>query len=71
MMFTPSEEEKLTIDNKLADSENIKTKVSDNENEDDLLTKAQEELQVQKSLVVYLMVNTMLLSFKSVLLVYG
>lgn len=69
MMFTPSEEEKLTIDDKLADSENIKTKVSDNENEDDLLTKAQEELQVQKSLVVYLMVNTMLLSFKSVLLV--
>lgn len=69
MMFTPSEEEKLTIDDKLADSENLKTKVSDNENEDDLLTKAQEELQVQKSLVVYLMVNTMLLSFKSVLLV--
>lgn len=69
MMFNPSEEEKLTIDDKLADSENIKTKVSDNENEDDLLTKAQEELQVQKSLVVYLMVNTMLLSFKSVLLV--
>lgn len=69
MMFNPSEEEKLTIDDKLADSENIKTKVSDNENEEDLLTKAQEELQVQKSLVVYLMVNTMLLSFKTVLLV--
>lgn len=69
MMFNPSEEEKLTIDDKLADSENINTKVSDNENEEDLLTKAQEELQVQKSLVVYLMVNTMLLSFKSVLLV--
>lgn len=69
MMFNPSEEEKLTIDDKLADSENIKTKVSDNENEEDLLTKAQEELQVQKSLVVYLMVNTMLLSFKSVVLV--
>lgn len=69
MMFNPSEEEKLTIDDKLADSENINTKVSDNENEEDLLTKAQEELQVQKSLVVYLMVNTILLSFKSVLLV--
>lgn len=69
MMFNPSEEEKLTIDDKLADSENINTKVSDNENEEDLLIKAQEELQVQKSLVVYLMVNTMLLSFKSVLLV--
>lgn len=69
MMFNPSEEEKLTIDDKLADSENIKTKVSDNENEEDLLTKAQEELQVQKSLVVYLMVNTMSLSFKSVILV--
>lgn len=69
MMFNPSEEEKLTIDDNIADSENIKTKVSDNENEEDLLTKAQEELQVQKSLVVYLMVNTMLLSFKSVLLV--
>lgn len=69
MMFNPSEEEKLTIDDKLADSENINTKVSDNDNEEDLLTKAQEELQVQKSLVVYLMVNTMLLSFKSALLV--
>lgn len=69
MMFNPSEEEKLTIDDKLADSENMNTKVSDNENEEDLLTKAQEELQVQKSLVVYLMVNTMLLSFKSVILV--
>lgn len=69
MMFNPSEEEKLTIDDKLANSENIKTKVSDNENEEDLLTKAQEELQVQKSLVVYLMVNTMSLSFKSVILV--
>lgn len=69
MMFNPSEEEKLTKDDELADSENIKTKVSVNENEEDLLTKAQEELQVQKSLVVYLMVNTMLLSFKSVILV--
>lgn len=69
MMFNPSEEEKLTIDDKLADSENIKLKVSDDENEEDLLTKAQEELQVQKSLVVYLMVNTVLLSFKSVILV--
>lgn len=69
MMFTPSEEEKLTIDDKLADNDNKKKNASEKENEEDLLTKAQEELQVQKALVVYLMVNTNVLSLISALLV--
>lgn len=67
MMFTPSEDEKLTIDEKLPYSETKKTNVSDNENEEELLIKAQEELQVQKSLVVYLMVNSNFLYFSPAL----
>lgn len=52
LMFNPSEEEKSTQDDKL-DNEKQNSKDSGHEVDADTL----EELQVQKSLVVYLMVN--------------